>query len=374
MRQVGHGGTSSPRCPTNGGRGRRPRRPRAGVRIAAGAAALAALVLLPARSGVAYRFYTTYRSGSGIPTLTYAARWNEADFPVRFRLLDNNLARNWPPEVMRPLIEEMLAEWNVIPTSALHIELARDTLRADRTGYNGINEIGFDDMLPPSGPRAGAALSLRNSDNVYECDVALNPEAYSSGRTTELVADMRYVLMHEVGHCLGLAHSEAYPIPDWAEGVPPTYYPPPVMAYTWNLVAGLAEDDRIGTSLLYPTPAFARSRGAVAGRVVAANGFPARFVYIQALGVRGETGFGPGAFANENGYFVLEGLPPGPVLLWVHPMLNYAADPHPRLRSPSPSAGATAIRDQWRWVTVTAAETTVIPVIGASTGRQAASR
>ena len=357
----------APGSPRRSGRGRRLR---AGVETACRILALAGAVFLMARPGGAYRFYTTHRSGSALPTRAYAARWDEARFPVRYRLLQNNLAAGWSTATMRTLIEETLSEWNAIPTSSLRVELERDALRANGVAFNGVNEIGFADDRAVDA-RAYATLGIHNTDTIDECDVVLNPEYYAGRTDSATRRDLRHVLMHEMGHCLGLRHSEPYPVPDWAADVPATYYPPPVMAYTWETALELAEDDRIGISLLYPAAGFARTRGAVAGRVVTSSGWPARFVYVQALDAHGEGGFGPGAFANENGYFVLEGLPPRPMLLWVHPPLRYAGrDPHPRLPSASPSTGAGALRDQWRWVTATAGETVVVPTIRAPTGRR----
>ena len=59
--------------------------------------------------------------------------------------------------------------------------------------------------------------------------------------------------------------------------IPTTYWPPPLMSLGPLISLILSEDDRVGVSLLYPTPDFARSRGAVAGRVVTASGDAVRF-------------------------------------------------------------------------------------------------
>ena len=366
MRQVGHGGTSSPRCPTNGGRGRRPRRPRAGVRIAAGAAALAALVLLPARSGVAYRFDSFYTVGPATPSTASAVRWDEADLPIVFRIADNDLARRASLDAVRAVIEEAFAAWNRVPTSRIRVELGDDPIPAGEFGAQGINEIV---LTADSGRGGSAGIRRYDSESIRECDIGLNAGRYSHPRSQGVRADLKYLVMHELGHCLGLQHSEMYPMSDWVEGVPSAYYPPPLMSYSWTREPLLAEDDRIGVSLLYPAEGFLRSRGSVAGRIVTARGLPARFAYVQAIVVGPRPGAGPGAFTNENGYFVLEGLPPGPVLLWVHPVLWWIGDPHNSLGTPSPSGGPAAIRDQWRWATVTPGETSVVPTIVAPTGR-----
>ena len=143
------------------------------------------------------------------------------------------------------------------------------------------------------------------------------------------------------------------------------------MAHSWTAVPELAEDDRAGLTLLYPTLFAGLSHGAVAGRVVL-EGAPVRFAYVQALRTGIPTGAGPGTFTDENGEFLLEGLQPGSWLLWMHPLLITHSNPHPRLvlQAPAASHGRTAIRDQWRWVTATAGDTLVIPDIEAVRGRR----
>ena len=160
----------------------------------------------------------------------------------------------------------------------------------------------------------------------------------------------------------------------WRGGIPSHFFPPPMMAYSWHIQALLGEDDRIGASLLYPTSRFARSVGSVGGRVVL-DGEPAPFVYVQSLRATTLSEAGPGAFTDENGEFLLEGLEAGPVLLWIHPMLVSVQNPPGNLRDlGTASEGRSAPRDQWRWVTVTAGQTRIIPDIVATAGRHAEPR
>ena len=333
---------------------------------------LAAGLFFTARAGVAYRFFDFYDTGPATPTAAYALRWDDADLPVTFRLLDNDLARRRYPEVVRGAVEEAFATWNGVPTSRFRVELAEDPFRADQNGMQGINEIGFSGIFEPGDRRAFSVVRADDARTIQECDISLSPHAYE-GHVDRWRDILEYVVLHEIGHCLGLLHSEMYPMSDWVEDVPATYFPPPVMSYSWTRSAELSEDDRVGASLLYPAPAFPRSRGAVAGRIVTAGGLPGRYTYVQALMIGERPRAGPGAFANENGYFLLEGLPPGRALLWVHPVLPWIGFPH-GLPDASPSAGAEAVQDQWRWVKVTAGETSVIPTIVAPTGRRVASR
>ena len=358
---------ATPNAVTRANKFRHPRR--VWWRPASGVLVLGALLLLPARPGTAYRFYRA--EGFHIPPAAYAARWDAAVFPLTFRVLDNDLRPgSWSLRTVRTAILEGLSAWNEVPTSTARAELSLEALVADRTGVHGVNEIGFSAELDGFHRPGTTRIFGDWSGGIHECDIAVNPNGWEGART-EVRPWFEYVLMHEIGHCLGLHHSEPYPLADWAGAIPDTFSPPPLMAHSWTAVPELAEDDRAGLTLLYPTLFSSLSHGAVAGRVVL-EGAPVRFAYVQALRTGIPTGAGPGTFTDENGEFLLEGLLPGSWLLWMHPLLITHSNPHPRLvlQAPAGSHGRTAIRDQWRWVTATAGDTLVIPDIEAVRGRR----
>ncbi len=342
---------------------------RRGVAHGVSGVLLLAALLLPARPGTAYRFYRA--EGFHIPPAAYAARWDAAAFPLTFRVLDNDLRPgSWSLRTVRTAILEGLSAWNEVPTSTARAELSLEALVADRTGVHGVNEIGFSAELDGFHRPGTTRIFGDWSGGIHECDIALNPNGWE-GERTEVRPWFEYVLMHEIGHCLGLHHSEPYPLADWEGAVPSTWSPPPLMAHSWTAVPELAEDDRTGLTLLYPTLFSSLSHGAVAGRVVL-EGAPVRFGYVQAFRTGIPTGAGPGTFTDENGEFLLEGLLPGSWLLWMHPLLITHSNPHPRLvlQAPAASLGRNAIRDQWRWVTATAGDTLVISDIEAVRGRR----
>ena len=328
-----------------------------------------ASLLFAARAGVAYRFFAGW-NGDGSASV-WASRWDESALPAKFRLLENDLAgRGLSDRFLRSIIEEAFAQWNRIPTSTFRAELAQQPVAADRPGWSGVSEIGFATDIPEYA--AGNASVFDGPAGVSECDIRLHPSNLPSSEDG-IRSWLLRVVTHELGHCLGLSHSEQYPVSDWFPEAPSAFSPPPVMAYAWTFGSQLAEDDRVGASLLYPTPAFTRSRGAVGGRVMREEG-PASFVYIQAFRAGTPPEAGPGSFTEYDGQFVLEGLRPGPTLLWMHPVLvTGGEDPHGLGGRVSASEGRTAVQDQWRWVTVTAGETTIVPDIVAATGRLAAS-
>ena len=327
-----------------------------------------ASLLFVAQAGIAYRFFDWWGEAE-IPPSAWAPRWNQSDLPLKFRLVENDLLpRGWSERFLRSVVEEGFDAWNSVSTTTFRVELEEETLIADRTEGDGINEIGFSSHL--EGYSRVASTELQGSrTGPHECDIPFNPGEWDTDPASAR-RWLKYVVMHELGHCLGLHHSEQYPISDWAPDVPSTFFPPPLMAYSWAVRPELAEDDRIGVSLLYPTPRFARSVGSVGGRV-AVDGEPARFVYVQSFRVNRFPEAGPGTFTDENGEFFLEGLEPGRVLLWMHPLLVTNSNPHPRfLDRAAASEGRLAVQDQWRWVTVEAGKTLIIPDFVAVTGRR----
>lgn len=288
----------------------------------------------------AYRFWA--RNQSDLVTSAGAVKWEDDALPIRFRILDNvDFPAVLSQEIWRAGIRNGFAAWNDVPTSRVRLLLQDSGLRSDRSpDRNGINTIGFN----ASGDWTGAfAMLVFEGDSIVECDITVSPTAWNrlpdDIGAEELLARVRRLTLHEVGHCLGLGHSAANPMwrvwpeaptpwdpsvtgGDAPEGVP-TFFPNPKMAYANSYgYPGLHPDDIAGISLLYPAAGFLEGVGTVRGRIIFADGSPASFAVVSSVdaGIPHHP-FGPHTFTDAHGQFVLEGLRPGRTMLWIHPYL-----------------------------------------------------
>lgn len=149
----------------------------------------------------------------------------------------------------------------------------------------------------------------------------------------------RGVVLHEVGHTLGLDHSQIHADAVW-DGRAENGEISPQMSYYWgpNTPAHLARDDRAWVAALYPSDTFAATTGRIHGRVLLPDGVtPVQGMNViarrvgdeEATVVAGISGFRYKADAGwgsrdtaEWGVFELPGLPPGSYHLSVEPLLE----------------------------------------------------
>ena len=184
-------------------------------------------------------------------------------------------------------------------------------------------------------------------------------------------------MLHEVGHCLGLAHTEPHPVPRFLfgeeladlTGAPASPFgPDTVMSYAVEFPVELSEDDAVAVSLLYPAPGWLERTGAVSGRLLR-DSDPVAFGYVQAVYPGPRPRMGPGVFADAEGAFLLEGLDPGPVLLWVHPILLQRAIAHPYMLNYALEEDVLEFLDQLQWVRVEEGAVLGLPAFHLASGR-----
>ena len=303
-------------------------------RSAIAAAVLCGLVGLGTRTGWGYRFYPSSDGDSRAPTSDAALRWSSAVWgpgdTLVWHVVDDPL---WQPhfsgaEEALPLVRESLDTWARIASAEVRWRvdgvLSREP--AHRDGRNTVSvEASVEARDYFAVARRWSTRRRGGPWEMEECDVVIYP-VYVESLTEGHEHGLR-VLIHEFGHCLGLAHAATPPRIPWnrrwtASSVWPTN---PVMSYSRGIDNALTEDDVIGASLLRPARGWPRTTGSISGRVML-DGQPARFVSVDVL--RNDGGRARPSlqvFTGEDGGFVAEGLAPGEYLVWIHPMLQLTA-------------------------------------------------
>lgn len=290
-----------------------------------------------------------------------APRWLTGPEGITFRLLENDNddgitfsdGGDW-----RDAVRSALERWNAVPTAAIRLALDERPVERDwGVDDDGLNTIGVS-SFPPLVSRptqiAGNSATIRGG-LILSCDIELNRAALRAAEisTRRLEAN----LLHQIGHCLGLGDTEPFAdsrsaLPDYDRDELPGFpeSPDPVMS-RGDTDARLTDDDRTAVSLLYPAPGFLESRGAVRGDLRNTWGTPAAHVFVQTVRLAdGKARPGPGAFADAEGRFLVEGVAPGPVLLIIHPIV----DPWSYIFR----SATQAVADQWRFAEVRAGEVT----------------
>ena len=315
--------------------GRRPRRQWVWTGILVWVA-----VALPGPEASGYRFFEAVRDDPYPPPAAGAERWDEAVWAPGEVLTwvvadDPGWTSSWtdasgatrqppfgsPADVV-PFVRTALEAWSDIGTADIRWEVSGvDSSLDTADGGDGRPTI-FVDSEAERGSYAGRTSKRIDGEwRTVDCDVPLAPFAAAA-----IAQDpwWTFVLIHEFGHCLGLAHAGAYPRinEDRGQDLRGSFGIDPLMSYgtfTGDLVH-LALDDRVGASLLRPALTWELSRGAIAGSVTSGED-PAAFVQVFANRVSGGVASGAvGSFTNEEGAFVIEGLEPGQYLLWAGPL------------------------------------------------------
>ncbi|MEZ5287243.1 MAG: matrixin family metalloprotease [Vicinamibacterales bacterium] len=259
-----------------------------------------------------------------------------------FRIADRTIDVKWPngavpyfvndrdipgvsANAFRAAVARAAATWEAVPGTTLHFEFQGAT-SAPPGGLDGRNTLGFLDR--PDLDRVLGSTSLlvdSATGTLVEADIFFNTRfQWSAGDPgTAGLVDLESVVLHELGHLVGLGHSAIGETEQTASGGRRVLGSGAVMfpiALTSGSVADrvLQRDDVAGVLDLYGTDDGRRETGGIKGRVTL-GGRGVFGAHVVAFNLA--TGSLVGGFTlGEDGGFVLAGLEPGPHVIRVEPL------------------------------------------------------
>jgi hypothetical protein len=228
----------------------------------------------------------------------------------------------------RTLVSDAVALWNNVPTSTIDIAVSTSALSTDvvstnvSTYYNqfndGVNPVIYDtdgtiiDSVFGGGASdsvLGFAGSRGTGCSYTEGQAVMSGKLLSLANPTPFnrisPAQMANVITHEIGHLIGLDHTQI----DGAQGLSSSNYP---MMYpvAYRSSTTLHEDDVAAVSALYPASNVDAVYGTLSGTFTTSGGSPLPGANIWAQGTGGTFSNVSDYLAQGNGAFSLK-LPPG---------------------------------------------------------------
>lgn len=290
---------------------------------AAGAGLLAfGLVAVAAAHPEAY-----LKLGASVDGATVGVRWPSAS--IRYFLTERGVPGVTPGD-LRSAVGLAVDSWEQVPSASVTFDFVGFT-SAEPSDEDGLVTIGFQSRPDLEGVLASTSFVVDEiTGEIVESDIVINSafpwtvdESGAPGRF-----DLESVVLHELGHLIGLGHSllgetEIAAGQRRVIAAESAMFP---IAFGPGIVEGrvLHPDDVAGVSDVYPGPGFETRHGSVDGRVVK-NGAGLFGAHVVAFNTR--SGALVGGFAlDDDGHFAIAGLEPGPYLLRVEPLDDAPVD------------------------------------------------
>ncbi len=231
---------------------------------------LLSLVSIPAHAFIWINSGTTYNSGatpvSSAPawsgrTVTYYVNTN-------LRVMGGSMVPEVTSTEFVTAVSQAIDAWNSVCGSDVRVVLAGSTSNVKATN-DSMNVIMWDDRTTAEGSYRGSPTPLAFAVPVVSNGVVSDCEVIVNGENTDTISvdgsasgyDLKTIMIHEIGHCLGLDHTAS----------PPTYTSSNSILLNSVMFAGLAAGDLTKRTLsqdevdamecLYPSTAGYSLRG-----------------------------------------------------------------------------------------------------------------
>ena len=289
----------------------------------------------------AYRFFTLESTSIQFPTVRPPSVWHPDVWgrgqTLSFILIESPEWYELSSDIqeVKESVEEAMRAWERVPSVDIHWDI-HEIVPQDNEGV-------LDPEKHYIRTRTGRVSSTviffdRGSDGLWYAKRAL------IGMGDEHIADphvFRVVMLHELGHVIGLEHASVYSRGERPDNIPDgvlttSWRFDPVMSYGHtgqdryrDYDSMLTPDDRVGASLLRPREGWLDGTGNIRGTVLLDQGGGAGLVHVLATRLRadGRMAESVGAFTNLHGEFVIGGLRPGEYALLVRALAIRRAHP-----------------------------------------------
>ena len=275
--------------------------------------------------------------GSGTNGATYATN----RFPLSYQT-DQGALGAFNNAQATAIADFAFNEWENLSTATLSFtnagQIDHDVTSSSDPLISGISQFSdgiFPVIFDHNGSITDDRIGVGASNQVYGFASSFSPDGVTylegsviiNGRLTSrpnIEPVYREVITHELGHMLGIAHSQI------SLGANFSLMYPTTLTDIDNI--GLDPDDAASMSLLYPAPGYLASVGSISGTITNSNGSPLSGVNVIAVNTTTGAGYSTVSdyFSGDDplfqskpgrtGTYTLRGLPPGDYYVRVEPI------------------------------------------------------